>query len=137
MKLGLHFLSRSSRNELTHEPSAILTVLGSFSGCVADGAEESGGVVVVEASDGVAKADGGANGEACGQLENSAFASGAGEQGRSPLFRAVMAASQSMSAIRVMPSLMLVPVWMNLLVKSSRWRNVPLTMRSATPASVV
>jgi hypothetical protein len=65
---------------------------------VADGAEEHGGVVVVEASDGVAKADGGANGEAGGQLENSAFASGAG---RSPLFRAVMAASQSMSAIRV------------------------------------
>jgi len=58
MTLGLYFLSRSSRIELTREPSAILTVLGSFSGCVADGGEESGSVAVVETGDGVAEADG-------------------------------------------------------------------------------
>lgn len=39
-------------------------VLGSVSGCVADGGEQPGGVVVVEAGDGVAKVDGGACGEA-------------------------------------------------------------------------
>jgi hypothetical protein len=49
-------------------------------------------------------------------LEDAALSAGAG---RPPLFRAVMAASQSMAAI-AMPSL--VPCWMNLLVKSSRCR---------------
>jgi hypothetical protein len=34
------------------------------SGCVADGGDQSDGVVVVEAGDGVAEADGGAGGEA-------------------------------------------------------------------------
>jgi hypothetical protein len=39
-------------------------VLRSFSGCVADSGGQQGGVVVVEAGDGVAEADGGAGGEA-------------------------------------------------------------------------
>jgi hypothetical protein len=46
-----------------------------------------------------------------------------------------MAASQSMMAIGVVPSLMLVPIVMNLLVKSSRRRNVPLMMSREVPAS--
>ena len=57
------------------------------------------------------------------------------EQGRSPTFRAAMASYQSMTAIRVVPSLMLVPVSMKRAVKSARWRNVPLLMRSSVPAS--
>ena len=36
----------------------------SFSGCVLDGGDQQGGVVVVEAGDGVAGADGDAGGEA-------------------------------------------------------------------------
>jgi hypothetical protein len=63
-------------------------------------------------------------------LEDAALSAGAG---RPPLFRAVMAASQSMAAI-AMPS-SLVPCWMNLLVKSSRCWKVPLLVRRATPAS--
>jgi hypothetical protein len=43
-----------------------------------------------------------------------------------------MAAPQSIAAMGVAQS---VPCWMNLLVKSSRSRNVPLLMRRATPAS--
>ena len=54
------------------------------------------------------------------------------EQGRSPLFRAVMAASQSMAAFGVPP---LVSQVMNLLVKSPRCRNVPLPTSSSVPAS--
>jgi hypothetical protein len=42
------------------------------------------------------------------------------EQGISPAWRAVTAASQSMPAIKVVPSLMLVPTVMKRLVKSSR-----------------
>jgi hypothetical protein len=57
------------------------------------------------------------------------------EQGRPPLLRAVTAASQSMTAIGVVPSLMLVAKVMNLLVKSLRCRNVPLPVSRATPAS--
>ena len=53
------------------------------------------------------------------------------EQGRLPLARAMMAASQSMAAIGVPP---LMPWWMNLLVKSSGCRNVSLPMSRATPA---
>jgi hypothetical protein len=40
-----------------------------------------------------------------------------------------------MSAIGMVPLLMLVPVVMNRLVKSSRCRNVPLPMSRAVPAS--
>ena len=54
------------------------------------------------------------------------------EQGRPPLARTAVAASQSMAAMRLPP---LVPWSMNRLVKSSRWRNVPLAMRSSVPAS--
>lgn len=54
--------------------------------------------------------------------------------GRSPLVRATAAASQSMAAIRVMPSLMLMPVVMKRLVKSSRCRKVPLPVSRATSA---
>lgn len=57
------------------------------------------------------------------------------EQGSSPERRAVMAASQPMSAIGAVPSVMLVPVVMKRLVKSSRCRNVPLAMSSSVPAS--
>lgn len=52
-------------------------------------------------------------------------------QRRPPLAKAAVAASQSMAATGVPP---LVPYSMNRLVKSSRWRNVLLAMRSATPA---
>jgi len=54
------------------------------------------------------------------------------EQGSPPLFRVVMAASQSMAAIGV-PSL--VPQVMNRVVKSPRCRKVPLLVSRATPAS--
>ena len=54
------------------------------------------------------------------------------EQGSLPLVRAVMAAFQSTAAMGVPP---LVPWLMNLLVKSSRRRNVPLPTSRATPAS--
>jgi hypothetical protein len=47
------------------------------------------------------------------------------DQGRPPLARAVMATSQSMAAIGVVPSLMLVPWPVNRVVRSSRRRNVP------------
>jgi hypothetical protein len=57
------------------------------------------------------------------------------EQGRSPLLRAVMAAFQSMAAIGVVPSVMLVPCSMNRLVKSRRCRNVPLLMSRSAAAS--
>ena len=57
------------------------------------------------------------------------------EQGSSPSCRAVIAAYQSIAAIGVVPSLMLVPVSMKRLVKSSRCRNVPLLISSPTPAS--
>jgi len=57
------------------------------------------------------------------------------EQGRSPTFRAAMASYQSMTAIREVPSLLLVPVSMKRAAKSSRWRNVPLLMSSWVPAS--
>lgn len=50
------------------------------------------------------------------------------EQGSPPACRAVTAASQSMVAIRVAPSLMLVPNSMNRVVKSVRCRKVPLAM---------
>jgi len=40
-----------------------------------------------------------------------------------------------MEAIGVVPSLMLVPVVMNRLVKSGRCRNVPWLMSSSVPAS--
>ena len=55
------------------------------------------------------------------------------EHGRPLPFRAVMAASQSMSAANgVSP---LVPQVMNRVVKSPRRRNVPLLMSSSVPAS--
>jgi len=57
------------------------------------------------------------------------------EQGSSPACRAAIAASQSMAATGVVPSLMLVATEMKRLVKSSRCRNVPLAMSRATPAS--
>ena len=69
--------------------------------------------MVVEAGDGVAEAD-------------------RAEQGRPPTVMAVAAASQAMAAIGVPP---FVPCSMNRLVKSSRWRNLPLAMRSSVPAS--
>jgi hypothetical protein len=76
--------------------------------------------VVVEAGDGVAEADG----VPAARLADSwRMRRSPQEQGRPPLARAVMAASQSMAAIGVLP---LVPQVMNLLVKSSRCRKVPL-----------
>ena len=76
--------------------------------------------MVVEVGDGVAEVDGGACGEAGRQLEDAAFAAGAGK------FSSVDgAASQSMSAMGVVP---VVPCSMNLLVKSLWCRNVPLLM---------
>jgi hypothetical protein len=57
------------------------------------------------------------------------------EHGSSPLPSAVTAASHSMAAIWVMPSLMLVPCWMKRPVKSLRCRNVPWAMSRPTPAS--
>jgi hypothetical protein len=48
-------------------------VLGSFSGCVPDRDEEAGGVVVVEAGDGVAEIDGDASREAGRQQEDTPF----------------------------------------------------------------
>ena len=57
------------------------------------------------------------------------------EQDSSPACSAVMAAFQSMAAIGVVPSLMLVPCSMNRLVKSWRCRNVPLLMNSSVAAS--
>jgi hypothetical protein len=57
------------------------------------------------------------------------------EQGSSLTRRAVITAAHSMAAIRVVPSLMLVPVVMKRLVKSSRRRNVPSAVSRATPAS--
>jgi len=57
------------------------------------------------------------------------------EQGSSSALRAVMAASQSMAAIGVVPSVMLVPSSMSRVLKSSRRRNVPLLMSSSVPAS--
>jgi hypothetical protein len=99
---------------------------------VADGGEQPGDVAVVEAGDGVAEADGvpAARLAASWRIRRSPP-----EVGSSPACRAVMAASQSMEAIGVVPSLMLVPCWMNRLVKSPRCRNVPWLMSSATPAS--
>ena len=46
---------------------------------MADSGEQPGNVVVVEAGDGVAEADRDACGEARRQLEDAAFAAGAGE----------------------------------------------------------
>jgi hypothetical protein len=54
-------------------------VVGSFSGCVPYCCGQSGGVVMVEAGDGVAEADGGACGEAGRQRQDAPFAAGAGE----------------------------------------------------------
>ena len=59
-----------------------------------------GDVAVVEAGDGVAQVDRDAAGEAGRRLEDAAFPP---EQGSSPACRAVIAASQSMAAIRVVP----------------------------------
>jgi hypothetical protein len=94
-----------------------------------DSGDQQGGVVVVEAGDGVTEADGG---PAARLADSWRMRRSPPEQGSPPLSRAVMAASQSMAAIEV-PSL--VPQVMNLLVKSSRRRNVPLLMSSAVPAS--
>ena len=55
--------------------------------------------------------------------------------GSSPACRAVTAASQSVLASRVAPSLMLVPAVMNLLVKSSRCSQLPQSMSRPAPAS--
>ena len=44
-----------------------------------DRSDEQAGVVIIEPGDGVAEVDGGAGGEAGRQLENVAFAGGAGE----------------------------------------------------------
>jgi hypothetical protein len=49
--------------------------------------------------------------------------------------QAVMAASQSMVASRVAPSLMLGPAVMNLLVKSVRCSQLPQSMSRPVPAS--
>ena len=57
------------------------------------------------------------------------------EQGRLPVSRAVIAADQSMLAIVVMPSVMLVPISMKRPVKSLRARNDPWLMRSSALAS--
>ncbi|HYZ56918.1 MAG TPA: hypothetical protein VE733_25940 [Streptosporangiaceae bacterium] len=57
------------------------------------------------------------------------------EQGSSPASSAAMAAGQSMAAIVVVPSVMLVPWLMKRPVKSSRSRNVPFAMSRPTPAS--
>ena len=56
-------------------------------------------------------------------------------QGSSPASSAVMAAAQSMLAIMVPASLMLVPAVMNRLVKSSRCSQHPQSMMSSVPAS--
>src|SRR5712691_8539100 len=55
--------------------------------------------------------------------------------GRQPASRAVIAACQSMLAMSVVPSLMLVAVVMNWLTKSSRCSQLPLSIRRPTPAS--
>ena len=44
-----------------------------------DGSDQAGGVVVIEPGDGVAEVNRDACGEACGELEDAAFAAGAGE----------------------------------------------------------
>ena len=49
----------------------------------------------------------------------------------------MIAAGQSMLAIRVVPSLMLAPVVMKRLVKSSRCSQPPQLMSRLTPASAV
>ena len=121
----------SNRAGSVSEPTAVVRQR-IVAGCVLYRGDEQGGVAFVEAGDGVTEADGGAACEAGGQQEDASFASGAGS---SPACRAVMAASQSMAAIGVVPSVMLVPVSMNRLVKSSRCRNVPLPVSRATPAS--
>jgi hypothetical protein len=86
---------------------------------VTDGDEQPGGVVVVEAGDGVAEVDGmpPARLAASWRMRRSPP-----EQGRPPPTRAAAAASQSMAAVGAAPSVMLVPYSMNLLVKSSRCR---------------
>ena len=107
----------------------VLAVLRSFSGCVADGGDQSGGVVLVEAGDVSRRLTGvpAARLAASWRMRRSPQ-----EQGRPPLLRAVTAASQSMVAIGVPP---LMPQVMNRGVKSSRCRNVPLLMSSSVPAS--
>ena len=70
-----------------------------------DRGDQPGDVAVVEAGDGVAEVDRYAAGEAGRQLEDAAFPAGAGQFAAC---RAVIAASQSMAAIGVAPSLMLV-----------------------------
>jgi hypothetical protein len=99
---------------------------------VEDGSDQPGDVAVVEARDGVAQVNRDAAGMAGRQLEDTPFPAGAGQFAG---VQAAIAASQSMAAITVVPSLMLVPVVMKRLVKSSRRRNVPLPARRATPAS--
>jgi len=56
-------------------------------------------------------------------------------EGSSPALSAAIAASQPVLAIRVAPSLMLVPVVMNRLVKSSRCSQLPQSISSLVPAS--
>jgi hypothetical protein len=48
-------------------------VAGSISGCVPDGGEQPGGVVVVEAGDGLAEVDGDVGGGARGQEQNAPY----------------------------------------------------------------
>ena len=60
------FYGDGCRNDTVTMPwrSSITVGPWSFSGCMLDGGEEPDGVVVVEAGDGVAEADGGACSEA-------------------------------------------------------------------------
>jgi len=81
------------------------------------------------AGGGVAEADRGAGGEAGRQLEDAPFAAGAGEAAAGEGGDGGVPVDV---AIRVPP---LVPQVMNRVVKSPRWRNVPLLISSSVPAS--
>jgi len=85
-----------------------------LSGCAQDGLDHKAGVAPIEARKSVVEADGDSAGDAGGQEQHASFpAAGWQLAGSWPALRAVMAAPQSVLAIMVVPSLMLVPVVMN------------------------
>ena len=98
---------------------------------VADGCDQEFQVPVVQAGNGLAEGDERAVGDAGGELEMRCSPL---QTGICPSWRAVSAACQSIQAIRVVSSLMLVPVCTKL-AKSSRCRMPPWPMSSSVPAS--
>jgi hypothetical protein len=103
-----------------------------MSGCVCDGLDHEAGVALVEAGQGVVRLTGVplARLPARRSKRRSPLLDGSW-----PALTSTIAASQSVLAIRVAPSLMLVPVVMNRLVKSSRCSQLPQSISRPVPAS--